>query len=75
MLKNDETVEVKYRVKDTPHHRIGARMKPSVSVPLPAAMKGKTNPGSTGSQKSVRKVQVPVNSDVAYVLPTKIKQV
>ena len=79
MLKNDETVEVKYRVKDAHHHRISARAKqhtqPSTSAPSQSSMKGKINPDSTGSKKNVKKVQLPVNNDVTYVLPTKIKQV
>ncbi len=79
MLKNDETVEVKYRVKDVHHRRISARAKqqtqPSASAPSQSSMKVKVNTDTTGSKKTVKKVKLPVNNDVPYILPTKIKQV
>lgn len=79
MLKKDETIEVKYRVKDTHHRRIGVRPKQhaqpsSTAASLPSAMKVTTNPTAPKSKKSTKTVQIAVN-DVPYILPTKVKQV
>ncbi len=79
MLKKDETIEVKYRVKDTHHHRIGVRSKQhaqpsSTAASLPSAMKVTTNPTVSKNKKNTKTVQIAVN-DVPYILPTKVKQV